>query len=174
MWRGKRIGSAAARRSRPHDDRARVQATLLAVAFLAAAPNQARALNEDVMRNILSPIFLARNLSAVCIRLDGDFEVETKGRTGGVAEVTKHMEDQLMAGMTRDQAAPIVVAGAGHARAVGLGLIRALSGGSVEEQSDRLKRLCERTAKPLIREVIEGYEARPEFFQQMIKDARRG
>ena len=148
-------------------------AIMVAVAG-ALAPSTARALDEDVMTNILAPIYLAKNLTAVCVKLDESFAQETRGRTGTAAEITQRMVDRILATMTREEAAPIVVAAARHARAVGLGMIRAQSGGSNDEQTDRVKRLCERTAEPFVRGVVEDHETRPEFFEQMLRDARQG
>lgn len=153
------------------------RATAAAIIVAAAggiAPTSARALDEDVMTNILSPIYLAKNLTAVCAKLDQSFIEDTRGRTGTAAEVTQRMVDQVLATMTRDEAAPIVVAAARHARAVGLGMIRAQSGGSVDDQTERVKRLCERTAEPFVRGVVEDHETRPDFFEQMLRDARQG
>lgn len=151
---------------------------LLAAAFAAAlalgATSPARALDEDVMRNILSPVFLAKNLTAVCAQLDQDFLEQTKGLTGDANEVTDHIKNEVAATMTREEAAPIINSAAGAARAVGLGLIRALSGGSFEEQTDRVKVLCERTARPFVKGVVDDHEARHEFFEKMLKDARQG
>ena len=152
---------------------ARRAAIIVAVAG-ALAPMWAQALDEDVMTNILSPIYLAKNLTAVCVKLDDGFLDETRGKTGTASEVTQRMLDKVLANMTRDEAAPIVTAAARHARAVGLGMIRTLSGGSFEEQADRLKRLCERTAEPFVKGVVEDHETRPDFFEQMLRDARRG
>lgn len=138
------------------------------------APTGARALDEDVMANILAPIYLAKNLTAVCAKLDNGFVEDTRGRTGTAADVTQRMVDKILATMTREEAAPIVAAAARHARAVGMGMIRAQSGGSFEEQTDRVKRLCARTAEPFVRGVVEDHETRPDFFEQMLRDARQG
>lgn len=153
------------------------RATAVAIIFAAAgglAPTSARALDEDVMTNILSPIYLAKNLTAVCVKLDESFVEDTRGTTGTASEVTQRMVDQILATMTREEAAPIVLAAARHARAVGLGMIRAQSGGSFDDQTDRVKRLCERTAEPFVRGVVKDHETRPEFFEQMLRDARQG
>lgn len=147
-------------------------ATALALALGTSSP--ARALNEDVMRNILSPVFLAQNLTAVCGRIDPDFAAETGGRDGDANAVIAHIKDEILATMTREQAAPIVASAAGAARAVGLGMIRALSGGSPEEQVERVKTLCEGTAKSLVKGVVENHDERHEFFEEMLKDARQG
>ncbi|MGA0533724.1 hypothetical protein [Hansschlegelia sp. KR7-227] len=146
--------------------------TLLTIASGVSTP--ARALNEDVMRNILSPVFLAQNLTAVCVKIDPDFARETGGKDGDAHSVIWHIRDEILATMTREEAAPIVASAAGAARAVGLGMIRALSGGSVEEQAERVKELCEKTAKPLVKGLVENHDERHEFFEQMLKDARHG
>lgn len=151
--------------------------TTLAGAFAASmlgAPAPAAALDRDVMTNILSPIYLAENFTKVCMTIDDRFLDETKGTSGDALEVTAHIRDQVLATMTREEAAPIVVAAAGSARAVGLGLIRALSGGTVDQQAERVRTLCERTAKPFVRGVVEDHETHHEFFEQMLKDARQG
>jgi AcrR family transcriptional regulator len=149
-----------------------LSATLAVLALGTSFP--AQALNEDVMRNILSPIFLAQNLTAVCMRINPDFARETGGKDGDADKVITHMKDEILATMTREEAAPIVVSAAGAARAVGLGMIRALSGGTVEEQTDRVRALCEETAKPIVRGVVENHDERHEFFEQMLREARQG
>ena len=148
-------------------------AAIVTAAGTLAAPD-ARALDRDVMTNILSPVYLAKNFTSVCVKLDQSFLEETRGQSGTALEVTKHIEDEILATMSREEAAPIVIAAAGHARAVGLGLIRALAGGSVEEQAERLRRLCGRTAKPFVKGVVEDHETRHEFFERMLRDARQG
>lgn len=58
------------------------RATAVAIIFAAAgglAPTSAWALDEDVMTNILSPIYLAKNLTAVCVKLDESFVEDTRG-----------------------------------------------------------------------------------------------
>ena len=147
-------------------------ATFLLIASGVSTP--ARALNEDVMRNILSPVFLAQNLVAVCLQSDPEFARETGGKDGDAHKVIGHIKDEILAMMTRDEAEPIVLSAAGAARAVGLGMIRALSGGSVDEQEARVQALCEVTAKPFVRGVVENHDERHEFFEQMLKDARQG
>lgn len=154
--------------------KAALAAALLVAAAGTLGPKPAWALDGDVMTNILSPIYLAKNLTAVCVRLDDRFLEETRGATGTAPEVTQRMLDRILATMTREEAAPIVSAAARNARAVGLGMIRPLSGGSFEEQTERLRRLCERTAEPLVRGVVEDHETRPDFFEQMLRDARQG
>ncbi|MFC3694316.1 hypothetical protein [Chenggangzhangella methanolivorans] len=148
-------------------------AALLLGALALGTSSPARALDGDVMRNILSPVFLAQNLAAVCEKLDPDFARETGGRDGDAHQVIAHVKDHILAVMTREEAAPIVASAAGAARAVGLGMIRPLSGGSAEEQAGRLKALCEQTAKPLVRGVVDAHDQRHDFFEQMIRDARQ-
>jgi hypothetical protein len=147
-------------------------AAALALAFGTSSP--ARALNEDVMRNVLSSVLLAQNFTAVCVKVDPNFAQETGGRIGDAAKVIAHIKDEILATMTREEAAPIVVSAAGAARAVGLGMIRALSGGTIEEQTDRIRALCEETAKPIVRGLVENHDNRHDFFEQMLKDARQG
>ncbi|GLK69262.1 hypothetical protein [Hansschlegelia plantiphila] len=134
----------------------------------------AHALNEDVMRNILSPVLLAQNLALVCVKFDANFTRETGGQGGDADRVLDHIKDEILATMTREEAGPIVVSAAGAARAVGLGMIRALAGGSPEEQTARIRTLCKRTAKPLVKGVVDDHEGRHEFFERMLKDARQG
>lgn len=145
----------------------------LSVLALALGTTPAPALDEDVMRNILSPILLAQNLTAVCAKLDPDFTRETGGRDGDAGAVIAHMKDHVLGAMTREEAAPIVASAAGAARAVGLGMIRPLSGGTVEEQAGRIRSLCLETARPLVRGLVENHDARHDFFDQMLRDARR-
>lgn len=149
-----------------------IGAAALALALGITPP--ARALNEDVMRNILSPVFLAQNFTAVCSKIDPDFVRKTGGKDGDANAVIGHIKDEILATMTREEAAPIVASAAGAARAVGLGMIRALSGGSADEQVERVKALCEETAKPLVKGVVDNHDERHEFFEQMLKDARQG
>jgi AcrR family transcriptional regulator len=144
---------------------------LLMIASGVSTP--ARALNEDVMRNILSPVILAQNLTAVCSRIDPDFTRVAGGKGGDADKVIGHIKDEILATMTREEAEPIVLSAAGAARAVGLGLIRALSGGSADEQVERLRALCVKTAGPLVKGVVENHDERHEFFEQMLKEARQ-
>jgi len=151
---------------------AAVGAAVLALALGIFSP--ARALNEDVMRNVLSSVFLAQNFTAVCVKVDPGFAQEAGGKDGDAATVIAHIKEHILATMTRDEAAQIVISAAGAARAVGLGMLRPISGGSVEEQTHRLKALCEETAKPLVKGVVENHDERHEFFEQMLRDARQG
>jgi len=147
-------------------------ATLLAVMVGASAP--ARALNEDVMRNILSPVYLAQNLTAVCMRIDPEFARKLGGKGGDANALIRHIQNEILATMTREEAAPIVVSAAGAARAVGLGMIRSLAGGSIEEQTGRIEALCKRTVAPLVEGMVEEHEERHDFFEKMLRDARHG
>lgn len=124
------------------------------------------------MTNILSPIFLAENFIAVCAKIDPDFIDATRGRDSDAFQAAKHIENEILATMTREEAAPLVIAAAGHARAIGLGLIRALSGGAYDEQESRVKGLSHDTAEPFVRGVVENHETRHEFFEKMQRDAR--
>lgn len=146
--------------------------TLSVLALGISSP--ARALNEDVMRNILSSVFLARNFTAVCSGIDPDFARKAGGKDGDADKVIGHIEDEILAAMTRNEAAPIVASAAGAARAVGLGMIRQISGGSDAEQAERVALLCETTAEPIVKGVVENHESRHEFFEKMLKDARQG
>lgn len=152
----------------------RCATALLLAACALGIPSPARALNEDVMRNILSPVFLAQNLTAVCEKLDPDFARETGGRDGDAHRSIAHIKDHILGVMTGEEAAPIVASAAGAARAIGLGMIRPLSGGTVDEQASRISALCESTAKPLVKGLLENHDERHEFFEQMLKDARQG
>ena len=152
----------------------RTRAALILGALALGTSSPARALNEDVMRNILSPVFLAQNFTAVCSNVDPDFARETGGKDGDAHTVIGHIRDEILSVMTREEAAPIVASAAGAARAIGLGMIRPLSGGSAQEQAERLKALCEETAKPLVRGVVDNHDERHDFFEQMLKDARQG
>ncbi|PZQ18144.1 MAG: hypothetical protein DI565_05430 [Ancylobacter novellus] len=156
--------------------RAAMRASALATiaAFALGTSSPARALNEDVMRNVLSSILLAQNFTSVCVKVDPDFAAKTGGKGGDADTIIAHMKEEILATMTREEAAQIVVSAAGAARAVGLGMIRALSGGPIEEQESRLKELCDGTAKPLVKGVVETHEERHDFFEQMIEDARQG
>lgn len=147
-------------------------AALTVLALGTSSP--ARALNEDVMRNILSPVFLAQNLTAVCSKLDPEFANKTGGQNGNADNVIGHIKDEVLASMTNEEAAPIVMSAAGAARAVGLGMIRALSGGSYQEQTERVRMFCDQTARPVVKGVVDNHEERHEFFERMIKDARQG
>lgn len=153
---------------------ARTSALAMLAALALGATSPARALNEDVMRNVLSSVFLAQNFAAVCGKVDPDFVEATGGKDGDAEKVITHVKDEILAAMTRDEAAPIVFRAAEAARAVGLGMIRPLSGGSLEEQAERVRALCEETAKPFVKGVVENHEERHEFFERMLKDARQG
>ena len=151
---------------------AAVGAAALALALGTWSP--ARALNEDVMRNVLSSVFLAQNFTAVCSQIDPEFSNKTGGKNGDADSVIVHINDEVSASMTRDEAAPILMSAAGAARAVGLGMIRALSGGSYQEQTDRVRMFCDQTARPVVKSVVDNHEERHEFFERMIKNARQG
>ena len=150
------------------------RAGLCAFALALGISSPARALNEDVMRNILSPVFLAQNLTAVCSNVDPDFARDTGGKDGDARKVIGHIKDEILASMTREEAAPIVMSAADAARAVGLGMIRALSGGSYQEQTDRARMFCNQTALPVVKGVVDNHEERHEFFERIIKNARQG
>ena len=150
-------------------------AALAALAtFALGTMSPARALNEDVMRNILSSVYLAQNFTAVCTKIDPNFAAQTGGKDADANKVIAHMKDEILAAMTRDEAAQIVASAAGAARAVGLGMIRQLSGGSDLDQVERVRQLCDGTAKALVKGLVENHEERHEFFEQMLKDARQG
>lgn len=122
----------------------------MVLALVAGVPAPARALNEDVMRNILSPVYLAQNLTAVCMRIDPEFARKLGGKGGDASALIRHIQDEILATMTREEAAPIVLSAAGAARAVGLGMIRSLAGGSIEEQTARATSLVRPSPRPCI------------------------
>jgi len=154
--------------------RAALAGTIAMLAGATVAPAPARALNDDVMRNILSPVYLVQNLAAVCERFDPGFAGRFRSKSGDATSLIRHMQDEILATMTREEAAPIVIGAAGAARAVGLGMIRSLAGGSVDEQATRIKTLCTRVVTPLVAALIEEHEERHEFLEKMLRDARQG
>lgn len=145
---------------------------MLAAALALIAPQigaPAQALDEDAARNILSSVFLAQSLAAVCAEIDPEFVQSTAGHDRDAFGVMTHIRDEILTTMTQDQAAPVLASAAGAARAVSLGFIRPLSGGSVVEQAARVKDFCVRSARPLVKGVVDNHELRHDAFLKMLK-----
>ena len=130
------------------------------------------ALDADAARNLLSSVFLAQSLAAVRVEIDPEFAKHTAGRDGDAIAVATHMKDEITAPMTREEATSILQSAAGAARAVSLGMIRPLSGGTRVEQIERMRRFCIDTARPLVKGIVDNHEQRHADFELILKGGR--
>lgn len=146
---------------------------LLAVALLRAASTGAAAAEVRVLGNVLSPAYLALNLTVVCARADPTFLTKTKRLSGEVPSVVQHIKDEVTASLKPAEAEAIVRHAADAARTVALGLVRSMSGGSDAEEGERIARWCETTAKPFVLGTVAEHETRHDQFERMLEEAKQ-
>lgn len=146
---------------------------LTAIMLICSGSRPVVAADLPVLGNVLSPAYLALNLTVVCARGDPTFLADTKRLSGDVPSVVQHIKDEVIASLKPAEAEAVVRHAAEAARSIALGLLRSMSSGSDAEEGERVVRWCETTAKPFVRGVVGEHETRHDLFEVVLAEAKR-
>ncbi|MFC7052525.1 hypothetical protein ACFQI3_07465 [Hansschlegelia quercus] len=110
--------------------------------------------DTDMLADVLSTAFLAKNLTLVCSQQDRWFAEDTKkGDLDGVG-FADHVEREVLDRLSKTESGIVVIRAANASRAVSLGLIHVMGDAPADEQSERLSAWCKAKAKPLVQGIL--------------------
>lgn len=145
----------------------------LIVAIGAAATAPATAADIDALVQLLSPANLAQNLAAVCTAQDEFFLDATRGEHGNMHALAQHVKEEVIDGLSPEEADRVLRRAANAARNAALMAIRLLSAPTPQEEKIRLQTWCEETAKPFVRAIVGDHARRHELLDQALRNAKR-
>lgn len=129
--------------------------------------------DTDMLANVLSTAFLAKNLTLVCSQRDRWFAEDTKdGALDGLG-FADHVEGEVLERLSKADSGLVVIRAANASRAVSLGLIHVMGDASPDEQAERLDAWCADTAKPLVRGILAQHGIRHDLYDVMLARAKR-
>lgn len=129
--------------------------------------------DTDMLANVLATAFLAQNLSLVCAEQNKWFLEDTRGPGGDARDFAEHIKREVLAHLSEREAALVVVNAANASRAMSLGLIHVMGGGTRDEQVERITAWCDSTAKPLVKGILGQHEIRHDLYDQMLLQAKQ-
>jgi len=129
--------------------------------------------DTDTLANVLATAFLAQSLSLVCAEQDKWFLEDTRGPGGDGRDFAEHIKREVLAHLSEREAGLIVINAANAARAMSLGLIHVMGGGTSDEQIERMAAWCNSTAKPLVKGILAQHEIRHDLYDQMLSQAKQ-
>ncbi|WP_020179920.1 hypothetical protein [Methylopila sp. M107] len=129
--------------------------------------------DTDMLANVLSTAFLAKNLTLVCSQQDRWFAEDT--RTGDLDGVgfADHVQREVLDRLSQTESGIVVIRAANASRAVSIGFIHVMGDGPADEQSERLDAWCKATAKPLVQGIIAQHEIRHDLYDRMLAQAKQ-
>lgn len=145
----------------------------LVVALSIAATGPAPATDIDALVRLLSPADLAQNLAAVCAAQDEFFLNATRGEHGTMHALAQHVKEEVIDGLSPDEADQVLRRAADAARNAALMAIRPLSAPTAHEEQIRLRTWCEEAAKPFVRSIVGDHAKRHAILEQALQDAKR-
>lgn len=167
-------------RRAPGLSRCRRQAVLYGVCLVAlvspagatGAGPTGNAADTDVLANVLSTAYLAKNLSSVCGDQNHWFLEDTKGSSGDGLEFSEHIKSEVLARLSANDASIVVVRAANAARTVSLGMIHVMGEDTDAAETARIAGWCETTAKPLVKGILAQHDIRHDLFERMLSQAK--
>jgi hypothetical protein len=147
---------------------AEVSACCIALSILMPAAAAATYLQQ--LTAVLAPVFLAENFAIVCAGRDPGFIDETRVPLGSVAAYSRHMKDEVVAGLSTDELLGVLKAAADDARRRALATLRSLDGSP--DQNRVLENWCAAAAKEQVVRVITIHDRQHEAFTQAITAAK--
>lgn len=145
---------------------------VMGAASATSANRTGGSVNTDMLANVLSTAFLAQNVTVVCAEQNKWFSEDTRGSAGDGREFAEHVKGEVLARLNEREAGVVVIGAAKAARAVSLGLIHVMDGGSDLEQGERLTAWCETTAKPLVKGILAQHDVRHDLYDRMLSQSK--
>lgn len=130
----------------------------LASVVACAVSVPARATDLRMLSNLLSPSYVAMNFTTVCSQVDAKFLADTSGPRGTAIDYVQHMKTEVIEKLEMRDAEAVLLDAANAARAVALGFVRGMSGGSDAEVTHRVSGWYEAVAKPFVRGVVAAHD----------------
>ena len=129
--------------------------------------------DTDMLANVLSTAFLAKNLTLVCSQQDRWFAEDT--RTGDLDGVgfAEHVQREVLDRLSQTESGIVVIRAANASRAVSIGFIHVMGDGPADEQSERLAAWCKATAKPLVQGILAQHEIHHDLYDRMLDQAKQ-
>lgn len=137
------------------------------------ASGSSSSVNTDMLANVLATAFLAQNVTLVCAQQNKWFLEDTRSSVGNGRDFAEHVKREVLAHLSERDAGLVVIIAANAARAMSLGLIHVMGGGTPDEQIERMNAWCDATAKPLVKGILAQHEIRHDLYDQMLSQEKQ-
>jgi hypothetical protein len=144
---------------------------LLAGLCLSAAPASAKDLSRLVQ--LLTPVYLAQNLTSVCAARNPAFLARTGGPFGTTHAYAQHVKEEVIASLPSSEADLVMRTAADAAKAAALQQVRALKSPSPEIEAERTDQWCRISAEGFVREIVRSHDVEHEGFVQGVEHAKK-
>ncbi|MFC3693217.1 hypothetical protein ACFOWB_13420 [Chenggangzhangella methanolivorans] len=147
----------------------------LSASMAVAAPEgqSPPSVDTDMLANVLSTAFLAKNLTLVCSQQDRWFAEDTRIRDLDGVGFADHVQREVLDRLSQTESGIVVIRAANASRAVSIGFIHVMGDGPADEQSERLAAWCKATAKPLVQGILAQHEIRHDLYDRMLDQAKQ-
>lgn len=140
---------------------------------LVAAPLAAEAKNIELLARVLIPAYMAQNFTAVCVVDDPSFIDDTAGPRGHVYVYAKHVKDEVSVDLPQQDIESVLRMSADTARSIVRKELADLKAETLSAEGERLRRWCDKSAKPFVREVIIAHFDKHEEIERLLAEAKR-
>jgi hypothetical protein len=143
-----------------------------AILLLLPIAGTAFAADDDALFRILMWADTAHNLATYCAQFDPLLLKQTRGSQGDMQELSRHIRDEVIAGLPTDEAHQVVLRSAKAAQVGALMTIRQFYGPDPDEERARLKNWCEVSVAPSLKQFVRDYDEHHEAFEESIREAK--
>lgn len=152
----------------------RLKGLLLGAALgLLSSPVTPEAKNLELLARVLIPAYMAQNFTAVCIVDDPSFLEETARPQGHVYVYAKHVKDEVSSELSQQDVEAVLKMSADTARSIVRKELADLKAETLSAEGERLRRWCDKSAKPFVREVIGAHFEKHNEIERIIGEAKR-
>lgn len=140
---------------------------------LLSSPVTAKAKNLELLARVLIPAYMAQNFTAVCIVDDPSFLDDTAGPQGHVYVYAKHVKDEVSSDLPQQDVEAVLKMSGDTARSIVRKELADLNAETLSAEGERLRRWCDKSAKPFVREVIVAHFEKHNEIDRIIGAAKR-
>jgi hypothetical protein len=140
----------------------RIIALVMSAIILCTSSGFAKSVDQHV--NILSVVFLAQQISAICGLKHPEFLEDARGPLGTMSNYSQYFKEEVVIGLSSEEASSVLLQAAGFARSAARAKLLefAIIPGVVDDL--RLHNWCETVAKPKVKNIITMFENKHNLF----------
>lgn len=142
---------------------------IVAVSPLMAAPAPGKDLN--VLSRLLVPAYTAMNFAAVCASVPGWSATQPSGPRGFAGNYAEHVKDEIIAGLSHDEAVAVLRGAADAAREEARRQLRLFA--RADDYHSQVLRWCSGAAREAIRAFIRDHDRDHDAFVTEVARAKK-
>lgn len=144
----------------------------LLAASLVLATSSASAKDLKRLSELVTPAYAAMSIAIMCARDDPDFIAQHTGPRGSALHYAQHVKDEVVEGLTHDEAVQVLTGAAGAARELARKKLYGIA--NPFDQQDTVRaviRYCASEGRALVLNTIRSHDTSHDDFVEQVRSA---